>query len=850
MRKSTVSKKSEIFKCGLGFVVAIALLGTANAQDSNDSTSQLEEIIVTAQKRAESLQDIPMAITAFSGDRISEDGIKDLNDIQGRTPGLVVANFVPGQPEIAIRGIGTKEDGAAAGDSTVVSVDDVYIAARTAQIFDIFDLERVEVLRGPQGTLYGKNSIGGSINFITSKPTQETQLRIRQTVAEFETYDTAAFLSGGLSENLAGKISFSRRLTDGFIDHIPSGRDDTGHTDTLAYRAQLVWQASDAVEVTFTVDGADDEMGDTNREPFGVAFRPVTPPLGSGASDGNLNDYNNPFAVNNAMGALFGVDASDPHNSFSDDIGYTNREVLGFSARINWNIDDRMSFTSITSYRENEIDWLEDSEGLPAANNNDRGFGASGDLALISPSLGFRRDVSDSAIEDNDQFTQELRLSNSGDTSNWLVGLFYSEEQFERTESFYWGNFLNFGDWRTFTPGAPAPNYLGQAAVAPVTVSDQANEGTSWAAYGQLTWNLNDRMRVTGGLRYSYEEKEYTVSGQAFLDVFGDAESTIAALGIPNIDILNSTAIAVVIQNFDQLTVKDDWNNVSGRLAFDWDVAEDVLLYASVATGFKSGGFTGSPSTAAIAQNAFDPEEAVNFEAGVKSLLADRRVQINATAFLTNYDDLQVTFFTVPLGSSATFGEFFTENASSAKIQGLEVEFLALPVESFEIGGSVAFLDTEYEDFLTETVVAASRCSGSDAVFVDPGDISQGCRLDFSGNNLRQAPEFSANVFAKYTLGLASGATIAAKVDVRYQDDSFYDPDSSPLTLIPSYTLVDASIAYTSANGNWKLALWAKNLNDEDHVTHIFSQRGGTVSFANYGPPQQLGLTFTYDYGN
>ena len=253
---------------------------------------------------------------------------------------------------------------------------------------------------------------------------------------------------------------------------------------------------------------------------------------------------------------------------------------------------------------------------------------------------------------------------------------------------------------------------------------------------------------------------------------------------------------------------------------------------------------------AAIAQNAFDPEDAINFEAGFKSLLLDRRLQINTTAFLTNYDDLQVTFFTVPLGSSATFGEFFTENASSAKIQGLEIEFLALPAESFEIGGSLAFLDTEYEDFLTETVVAPNRCTAGDAVFVDPDDISQGCRLDFSGNDLRQAPEFSANLFAKYTWAMPSGSTLAFKVDTRYQDDSFYDPDSSPLTLIPSYTLVDASIAYTSASGAWRVALWAKNLTDEDYVTHIFSQRGGTVSFANYGPPQQLGLTFTYDYGN
>ncbi len=138
--------------------------------------------------------------------------------------------------------------------------------------------------------MYGKNSIGGSINFITKKPTQDTHIQFRQSIAEFETFDTAGLLSGGLGENLAGKISFSRRETDGYIDHIPSGRDDLGHTETLAWRAQLVWDASDSVEATFTIDGADDDFGDTNREPVGVIARATTPAFGTGASDGNLND--------------------------------------------------------------------------------------------------------------------------------------------------------------------------------------------------------------------------------------------------------------------------------------------------------------------------------------------------------------------------------------------------------------------------------------------------------------------------------------------------------------------------------------------------------------------------------
>ncbi|MCF7982631.1 MAG: TonB-dependent receptor [Pseudomonadales bacterium] len=812
--------------------------------------ASIEEIVVTAQKKEESLQDIPMAISAFSGEQIAEDGIKDLNDIQGRTPGLVVANFSPGQPEIAIRGIGTKEDGAAAGDSTVVSVDDVYIAARTAQVFDIFDLERIEVLRGPQGTLYGKNSIGGSINFITKKPTQQREFNFRQTIAEWDTFDTAAYISGGLSENVAGKVSLSRRKTDGFIENIPLNKDDTGESETLSYRAQLVWDASESTEITLTLDGADDDIGDTNRQPFKVKSREVTPALGSGVSDGNLNDYNNPIAVNRTLGALYGKNANDPHKSFSDDIGFTDREVFGASLKLNWEINDLYSFTSITAYRENEFDWAEDSEGLPAANNNDGAFSTSGDPSLIAPIQGFRRDATDTAIEDNEQFTQEFRVSYSSDSVDWIVGLFYSKENIERVETFYFGNYLNFGDWRTTAGGPPnaVPNYLGNIAISPVNVSDQENDSTSWAVYGQTTFRLNEKMRLTLGLRYSEEEKEYTASGQAFLDAFVDAQGTLAATGIPNIDVLNSTAISVTVQNFDPITTEDDWENVSGRIAFDWDLTDDTLFYASAATGFKSGGFTGTPSSPSVASTPFDPEEALNLEVGIKSLFFNRRLQLNASAFWTDYDELQVTFYTVPLGSAVAFGEFFTENASSATIKGFELELQAYPTDELQVGGSIAYLDSEYEDFLTSTVVdgGGGRCDGGNAVLQIAGDPTQGCQLDFSGKNLRQAPELTAYLYTKYLWTLDSGANISAKIDLRYQDESFYDPDNNDTTLIPSYSLINARLAYGSANGRWEIALWGKNINDKDYVTHIYSQRGGSISFANYGPPRQYGLTFTY----
>ncbi len=253
------------------------------------SAAQLEEVVVTAQKKEESLQDIPLAITAFSGDQIREDGVANLEDIGSRTPGLVFSAFSAGQPEIAIRGIGTKEDGAAASDSTVVSIDDVYIAARTAQVFDIFDLERVEVLRGPQGTLYGKNSIGGSINFVTARPSDTLTGRARVTVGDNGRFDYGAMVSGPLTDNLLGKLTFSQRNYDGHLHNVLDG-STRGSQDTLAWRGQLLWMINDNVNLLFSADGADDDNGDTNREPVGHA------------GDSVNGDANDPIAVNEAFG--------------------------------------------------------------------------------------------------------------------------------------------------------------------------------------------------------------------------------------------------------------------------------------------------------------------------------------------------------------------------------------------------------------------------------------------------------------------------------------------------------------------------------------------------------------------
>ncbi|MBL4767389.1 MAG: TonB-dependent receptor [Rhodobacteraceae bacterium] len=760
----------------LSGVAMLAVLTPAYAQAAEEAGEQfmIDEITVTAQKRSESLQDVPLAITAIAGAALRENDISNLQDIGNRTPGMTFAAFSVGQPEIAIRGIGTKEDGASASDSVVVSVDDVYVASRSAQVFDIFDLERVEVLRGPQGTLYGKNSIGGSINFVTTKPGEDTEVRFRQTVGDYGRFDTAGMLSGKLAENFFGKVSFSRRKFDGYYTNVLQGSDFFGERqgggNTFSYRGMLRWTPSDDMEVIFSADGADDNMNGSNREPLGSV---------EGFHGGD--NASNPIAVNEAFGG-----ATSPFDSLNDTEGFTKRTVEGYSLKVNWD-QSWGTITSISAYRKSDFNWLEDSEGLPSSTAFVP-LNISGANFSAPASSGFAFDVNDAAIEKTKQLTQEFRLTSDGEGPlNWVLGAFYSHEEVDRTENYF---FPSIG------------LEIGGVNFASDMSSIQTNRSDTYALFVDGSYEVTDTFTVRGGIRYSSETKDMTAEG------------------------IVHSGIGLLIKDFDKVSDSHTWSKVSWRVVADWKFDDNSMAYASVSTGFKSGGYTGSASSAEQALKFFNPETATAYEIGLKSQFWENRVRVNLSAFYTDYTDLQVTRFFQP--DPDGFGQFITENASSADIKGIEVEVTALLTEELEVGGSYAYLSTEYVDYI--------------------GSPGVGGSADFSGNTLRQAPENSFNVYAKYTLEMEDGSSIAAKVDYRYQGLSFYDPDNNDITTIESYGIWDGRLAWTSSEGTFELAAWVKNISNKEYTTHVFSQRGSRIAFALFGAPRTFGLTGTYTF--
>lgn len=250
------------------------------------------------------------------------------------------------------------------------------------------------------------------------------------------------------------------------------------------------------------------------------------------------------------------------------------------------------------------------------------------------------------------------------------------------------------------------------------------------------------------------------------------------------------------------------------------------MFFATVSTGFKSGGFTGTATTREKATTAFDPEEATNYEIGAKLDLFDRRVRLNASAFYLDYKNLQVTRFFQP--ATSNFGEFITENAANAEIKGFEAELTARPLEWFEFGGSYSYLDANYKDF-----------------FGTPDISGTG---NFSGNRMRQAPKDTWSAYVQVSHELASGARLTANVNGRHQGKVFTNADNNPLDVIASYTLGDAWVSWTSSDRKWDIQAWVKNFTDEVWGTHVYTQRGNRIAFGTFGPPRQYGVTLTYNY--
>jgi iron complex outermembrane receptor protein len=680
---------------------------TASADPAADATveGQVEEIVVTAAKREENLQDVPISVTAVTGETLIRTGIANVEDLQFFVPGVSVTN--DSMAIINIRGIGTSAFGVATDPSTTVHYDGVYIPRPTTSYQDMFDVERIEVLRGPQGVLFGRNSAGGTLNIISAVPTRELSGSFGLTLGNYGKRNLSGTLSGAVAPGVRARLTTVRNLRDGIYEDAANGRRYQNE-DNLAGRFTLAFEPTDRLEIVLRADGSRD------RETGYPAIRDFYPPefVTAGAT---IPEDRDEIALD-----------TQPKN---------NVDAGGVSSTITYD-GGPITLKSITAVRASKVNQVLDVDAT--------------DLFLRN--IGFR--------EKSRSFTQELQLL--GDDSGplrWIVGAFFLNEKGD-------------DEIRIIEPGR-------------LVAIPESNTTNAYAVFGQGSYSVLQQLRVTAGLRYSYEKKDF-----AYRVVFNG-------------------------EQVDGATPSDSWTAWTPKVGIDFDISERVMAYASATRGFKSGGFQlgdGRP---------FLPEYLWSYEAGVKSTLLNRRLRANASAFYYDYTNLQVVQY---INGIAT-----TTNAGKATIKGVELEFLARPVDRFSLSSTLAYLDARYD------------------VYFD-------AETSLAGNRLPNAPKWNVTFGAEYRANLGAAGQLLLRTDLALRGKAFFKPSNDPLYAGERVTLLNGRLTYQPQGRNWEIALYGRNLTNERYASYkaVGTDATGVSSpslpLTVYGEPRQMGVQLRYTF--
>ena len=734
------------------------------------AADQLEEVVVTAQHREENIQDVPVTVTALAGDTLERFDIFDPTTIALHVPGMTYGEFSAGQAIISLRGISSADDGAGLDNSVALFLDGVYIGRGATINFDMFDLERIEVLRGPQGTLFGRNAIGGAINVVTQKPTETLTSKLGATVGNEGILRYQAYVSGPLSDSVAGKLVANHREHDGYVQNLVLNKDQQDENQT-SVRGQLLF-TTDRTEWLLSGDWMDDDREDMGRTPL-VDRAPL-------------------------QAILMQNGITDARQNAASRDGFSKREASGVS--LQGDIDfDKGVLTSITALRQAETDWEMLSVGAPLGG------------------LGFPFDeVIDDIVEDIDTFSQELRWTSTlGGSFEYTAGLFFFTEDTDRTEIFRISRAGTYAD-----PDNPFRlTTVGPQDIIGNEYARTANETTSYALYGQGTYDFNERWSLTAGARFTVDEKDYTAES-VNCDLVANNDPSIIGTPFENFPACDGVGGSLnIISEAFIVMPSDDWDDFSPKVALQYRPNDTVMFFGSIAKGFKSGGFAGSQGVEAAASTPVEPETAINYELGFKGDFAADTLRLNMTAFYTDYEDLQIVRFGPVPGSA--FGTFLTTNIGTADILGLETEFTWFATDNFSVQGNLALLDTEVNDLLIETT----------------GGI-----VDASGSELRQAPETSYNVQLLYDLPTTNG-NWDFNLAYSHVDEQITDYVSQD-TIIQEFDLLDARVGWTSSDERWEVALWGKNLTDEDYISHSYIIGPGVIGV--WGAPLTYGVTMNW----
>ncbi len=853
LRRSLVSGSSLIILAGLApFAIAQetdAPVDVTTEAEPADDSMRLTSIQVTAQRREESINDVGMNIQAFGEDQLSDLRVTSVDDLQSVIPSFSVSQSYQGVPTYTLRGIGFNTINLSATSTVGTYVDEVAYPFPFMNSGPVFDIQRVEVLKGPQGTLFGRNTTAGLINMVTNKPGDEFEARLSADVGNYETFNYEGMLNVPIADTLQARVAFRQETSDkGWQESISRG-ENRGKKDKLGFRAALAFQPTPDLDIDLSWNGwtnTSDTIGGQaigltpNTDPTFTVPGTNGPASASGFLEPGLFDFiQNNFPTNAKQADWAPRSARETDIGVGQGVDGPLEEDSSFNAYklgVSYNFSDDFRVVSLTGYNELEREANLDWSGVPYQ-------------ILI-------QDI-DGEIT---SFSEELRFEGSTGMADWIVGGYYGKDEITDSNRTLLrdnanSNFVSTAAYLlTVDPtllGFP-PELAGLVSLVnvdpetgqPYTAAELLNsfqtyydtgefETTTWSIFANADWTLSPEFSLTTGIRYTEDSQDYVgcsgdVGGsmQPNVNVFNRVFFT-GLYGLasppPALEEGQCNTYDLETNSFGEVRSDLTEDNVSWRVVGNYTPTDDLLMFASVSRGYKA---ASTPVNAASKSEQNLPatqEELTAYEVGVKASLLDRLIQANASLFYYDYKDKQVaSFFPDPIYRALSR----LQNAPEGEAYGLDAEITALLTPNLTAIGGITLLHTEYGDF--------------------PTSDSFGLPTNNQGDPFLYSPEQTLSLSLLYDRPVTDTLGLTGTLSARWQSESTAGNPDDPFYDIDSYGVVNGSIGLYSLNDNWEVSLWGKNLLDEYYWQQITSNANVVLRFA--GQPRTYGASLAYKF--
>jgi iron complex outermembrane receptor protein len=756
----------------------------AFAQDSgtqSDAEAKSDEIIVTARRVGENLQTVPATVSVLNAEALAARQVRDLTDITRTTPNVSIEGAARSSgggfnSSIFMRGVGQDEFLITFEPGVGTYIDGVYLGRTVGGILELSDVERVEVIKGPQGTLFGRNTIGGVVQVVSKAPQPNFDASSSLGLRSDDGVDASAMINLPISDSAIFRASGMLRKQDGFATNIVNG-EDLGNVNRLVGRAQLRLLPSDKVTVDLSIDGSRVRQSGVPTSLIDIISRPT---LGLFNALAPLRDPANcARPVPAGLCTITAADVSRSRGTSSLDAPSRNdADLWGTSGIITFELADNLTLKSITSYRELDAIFTADLDGT--------------DSPLADTTY----------ITSQNQFSQELQFSgNAADGAiSFVGGLFYFRENASELGDI--GIIRGLFQLLQAAPGPFLP--LGPGLVAggagnPLNVgldlhfrNQSSIRSSSWAIYGEASYELAPDVRVTGGLRYTRDTKRFTYS------------SLRAASGV--------FAVAPV-------SLTGEYDAWTPKVGIDWKASDALFLYASAARGFKSGGFNGRATTL-FDFSAFEPETIWSYEGGFKSTLASGRLRLNGAIFYSDYKNIQTTV-ALPLPAPQVGTASPVLNAGAARIYGAELELFARLADGWTFNGSLGLLEAEYTRDTPPSILI--------------------------GNRLPKAPKVQFSLGTDYRTSWSDNFDIGLGADLSRRSRQENEPSNYDPIAQPAFTLVNARAFLASPEDSWQWSIFVRNLTDKQFLANAFLSGGGT-NIGYFARGREWGSSISFNF--